>query len=1075
MVPNVQTVNPYYNFDYWANQNPTPSENEQVELTIFMPNGILIVLNVPKTITLAELKEDVWEAAERMPLFGHLKDKSYYVLGMVTKYSSDEMHDETKRICDIQPYFCIFRVLSKQNATNNKLNKSINCLIGKSLNDIKIINNAEVNDFRHKMNLLTDDVSTKRHRMSLVEKLSYQYPLRLAATNEMPENVKKRMRNDHFVLVAKFHRDATSSFTFNVPYFITPSKMLEQVLAKKALTMNAKGEILTQDYILKVCGQDEYLFGDYPLVQFLYVQDTLSRGGVPTLVVKQVADVEIEESTYTSTKDLLRSSKQQSEKSTLRKKVRQMLSWDIDQPFKCKIQIIREVNISEDNRYSEIGIQVGLYHGGKALCEPQRTIEKPLTSQRSVRWDEELTFNINVLNLPRMTRLCFVVYETVKSAKYSGTKTRRLKDTNKDIYINPICWANTTVFDFKNQLKTGDITLYTWTFMDTVQDQQSEDLMHPLGTVEQNPRVYECASLTVGFHNYIEKTATIIYPNEETVLEYAESNRATKDLSRSSAQDTRNVKEILAPFMHNDRLNEMHENDRDLIWTSRNEVLANEPDGLPCLLHCVEWKNRDEVAEVTNLLLQWPKVSIERALELLDYAYAEPAVRRYAVDCLQTITDEELLLYLLQLVQAIKHESYLYCDLVEFLLKRALHNQRIGHFFFWHLRSEVPFPSVQIRFGLILEAYLMGSQEHISALLKQTECLDKLKQCSDIVKKGNKEKSRTLLQEFLQHGVNIEAISDVISPLNPSFRCRKLKIDKCKVMDSKMRPLWFVYENADMHGDDIYIIFKNGDDLRQDMFTIQMLRIMDRVWKSSGYDFRMIPYSCISMDRRQGMIEVVLNAETIANIQKERGTVTSSFKKGSLLMWLKEHNQTEEQLQKAIQEFTLSCAGYCVATYVLGVADRHSDNIMVKKTGQLFHIDFGHILGHFKEKFGFRRERVPFVLTHDFVYVINKGQTNNKGADEFRNFQELCETAFIILRRHGCLILSLFSMMISTGLPELSSEKDLNYLRETLVLDLTEEEAREHFKSKFSEALENSWKTSLNWFTHNISTNHNYK
>lgn len=507
-------------------------------------------------------------------------------------------------------------------------------------------------------------------------------------------------------------------------------------------------------------------------------------------------------------------------------------------------------------------------------------------------------------------------------------------------------------------------------------------------------------------------------------------------MSRSNEQDPRNIKEILAPFMHNDRLNEIYQNDRDTIWARRKEILLSEPDGLPCLLHCVEWKDRDEVAEVTSLLQQWPKVSIERALELLDYAYAEPAVRRYAVDCLQQITDEELLLYLLQLVQAIKHESYLYCYLVEFLLKRALHNQRIGHFFFWHLRSEVPFPSVQIRFGLILEAYLTGSQEHISALLKQMECLEKLKQCSDLVKKGSKEKSRTLLQEFLQIDVNVDAISDVISPLNPSFRCKKLRTDKCKVMDSKMRPLWFVYENADMHGDDIYIIFKNGDDLRQDMFTIQMLRIMDRVWKSSGFDFRMIPYSCISMDRRQGMIEVVLNAETIANIQKERGmfSATSPFKKGSLLTWLKEHNQTEEALQKAIQEFTLSCAGYCVATYVLGVADRHSDNIMVKKTGQLFHIDFGHILGHFKEKFGFRRERVPFVLTHDFVYVINKGQTNNKkGADEFRNFQELCEMAFIILRRHGCLILSLFSMMISTGLPELSSEKDLNYLRETLV------------------------------------------
>lgn len=160
---------------------------------------------------------------------------------------------------------------------------------------------------------------------------------------------------------------------------------------------------------------------------------------------------------------------------------------------------------------------------------------------------------------------------------------------------------------------------------------------------------------------------------------------------------------------------------------------------------------------------------------------------------------------------------------------------------------------------------------------------------------------------------------------------------------------------------------------------------------------------------------------------------SSVYRRGSLLAWLKDHNHTEAALNKAIEEFTLSCAGYCVATYVLGIADRHSDNIMVKKTGQLFHVDFGHILGHFKEKFGFRRERVPFVLTNDFVHVINKGQTKKGHAAEFQRFQSHCEQAFLVLRQHGGLILSLFAMMISTGLPELSSEKDLNYLRDTLV------------------------------------------
>lgn len=46
-----------------------------------------------------------------------------------------------------------------------------------------------------------------------------------------------------------------------------------------------------------------------------------------------------------------------------------------------------------------------------------------------------------------------------------------------------------------------------------------------------------------------------------------------------------------------------------------------------------------------------------------------------------------------------------------------------------------------------------------------------------------------------------------------------------------------------------------------------------------------------------------------------------------------------------------------------------------------------------------RRERVPFVLTHDFVYVINKGCVDRE-AKEFSNFQALCERVSCRLRKH---------------------------------------------------------------------------
>lgn len=913
-----------------------------------------------------------------------------YEFETIGRTGRQSVTDETMRICDVKPFFCVFKVRERKRSTDNLLKQQISGLIG-TTDEFKTTN-PELADFRHKLNLLGERISRERQKMSWVEKLLYQYPPRIATTHDIPLTISQGWREEKFVLVAKFEDvEPEVAFTFSIAPNQTPDDIIGMILTKKALTMNKRFQPeRSRDFILKVCGQDEYLYGDHAIVRFLYIQDTLARNGVPTVITQPVASLKLfKEIAYQSplslTKDqvaedeavALQQQQQQQQTATLRKKRDQLTSWDISDNFQVTIHSLMNVN-TDETRTGEFGVLVGLFHGGKSLCELK------LTQSRCTELNETITLDLAVLNVPRMARLCMVIYETVKTNRAGSTKVKRMKESN--VHFNPLYWVNTTVFDYKNQLKTGGTTLYPWPY---AEDSSTDDLLHQLGTVEPNPR--HSTAMTISFHNYGHQQ-TIVYPSEEQIVNYAHQVSEKLNSNRDSAQDSRTIEDVLGPYLNRDRMHDMHEQERNDIWAKRVDCQVYMPDGLPCLLYCVEWNNRDEISEITRLILNWKPVSIERALELLDYAYADQTVRRFAVACLRNIKDEELLLYLLQLVQAIKHESYLNCDLVEFLLDRALKNQRIGHFLFWHLRSEMHVPAVQVRFFLILEAYLNASQEHIPILLKQMKCLNKMREGSELAKKAPRDKRSVVLQKFFGEPHARKEISDMVSPLQPSFRCRSVRTDKCKVMDSKMRPLWIVFENVDSHGEDVDVIFKNGDDLRQDMLTIQMLRIMDRIWKREGYDFRMEPYSCISMDKRVGMIEVVLNAETIAKIQKDRGifSATSAFKKGSLLAWLKEHNTTDEQLKRAITEFTYSCAGYCVATYVLGIADRHSDNIMVKKTGQLFHIDFGHILGHFKEKFGFRRERVPFVLTHDFVYIINNGKTDRE-ASEFRTFQDLCE------------------------------------------------------------------------------------
>lgn len=60
-------------------------------------------------------------------------------------------------------------------------------------------------------------------------------------------------------------------------------------------------------------------------------------------------------------------------------------------------------------------------------------------------------------------------------------------------------------------------------------------------------------------------------------------------------------------------------------------------------------------------------------------------------------------------------------------------------------------------------------------------------------------------------------------------------------------------------------------------------------------------------------------------------------------------------------------------------------------------------------------------------------------------------------------------MMLYTGIPELQSIEDIEYLRTTLQVEKDEYDAITYFNEKFQEAYGGNWSTKLDWFFHLVA------
>ncbi|XP_059845497.1 phosphatidylinositol 3-kinase catalytic subunit type 3 [Hemitrygon akajei] len=557
--------------------------------------------------------------------------------------------------------------------------------------------------------------------------------------------------------------------------------------------------------------------------------------------------------------------------------------------------------------------------------------------------------------------------------------------------------------------------------------------------------------------------------------------------------------------------------EQDLVWKFRY-YLTNQEKALTKFLKCVNWDLAQEAKQALELLGKWKPMDVEDGLELLSSQFTNPTVRRYAVARLQQADDEDLLMYLLQLVQALKYENFndirnglepnrrdscqtamsesmsgslagtsemessqiitsqyppvsspppaskakdatdgenLEQDLCAFLISRACRNSTLANYLYWYVIVECEDQDTQLRDPKTHEMYLNVMRRFSQALLKgdknvrvmrsllaaQQTFVDRLVHLMKAVQResGNRKKKIERLQTLLADNekVNLSEIEPIPLPLEPQVKIRGIIPEKATLFKSALMPAKLIFKTED--GGKYPVIFKHGDDLRQDQLILQIISLMDKLLRKENLDLKLTPYKVLATSTKHGFMQFIQSVP-VAEVLATEGSIQNFFRK-----YAPSEKGPSGISAEVMDTYVKSCAGYCVITYILGVGDRHLDNLLLTKTGKLFHVDFGYILGRDPKPLP-----PPMKLSKEMVEGMGGMQS-----EQYQEFRKQCYTAFLHLRRYSNLILNLFSLMVDANIPDIALEPDktVKKVQDKFRLDLSDEEAVHYMQSLIDESV----------------------
>lgn len=230
---------------------------------------------------------------------------------------------------------------------------------------------------------------------------------------------------------------------------------------------------------------------------------------------------------------------------------------------------------------------------------------------------------------------------------------------------------------------------------------------------------------------------------------------------------------------------------------------------------------------------------------------------------------------------------------------------------------------------------------------------------------------------------------------------------KLEVKTSKSRPV--VLPLKDYKGQIKRFLLKK-DNLKRDFIVNRVIKLMIFYIKRElnlDLDLTPVNYLVYLLKGEHGIIEIVEDSYTIHDIKNNYKRDLQSFIYGM---------NRQETVEVVLNRFLNSLAVYTIIIFLLGIGDRHLDNIMIHKSGLVFHIDFEYILG---EKNQFVGQGVR--ITPDMLQILG-----GEPGDDFRKFRNRCIEIYNCLRKHNRILGCLISLVADSKLSKHDITKFIN-------------------------------------------------